>query len=92
MEDGTAAQNLRCMKRKFSFPFVKLVVIGGIIALPLTYQLTKIWLENYAYKMGFDTSLFLLPMAAVILLAVITISFQTLSAANTNPVQSMKYE
>ena len=38
--------------------FVKLVLIGGIIALPLTYQLTKPWLEGYAYKMEFDACYF----------------------------------
>jgi putative ABC transport system permease protein len=72
--------------------FVKLVIIGGIIALPFTHQLTKLWLEGYAYKMEFDASLFLVPLTGVIALALITISFQTFSAANRNPVQSMKYE
>ena len=86
---GASAANVVLL---LSRDFVKLVAIGGIIAVPWSYQLTKIWLENYAYKMGFDVSLFLVPLTAVILLALITISFQTLSAANRNPVQSMKYE
>ena len=72
--------------------FAMLVLVGGMIALPLSYQGIGLWLERYAYKMPVDTSLLVLPLAAVFLLALVTISFQTFSAAKRNPVESMKYE
>ena len=72
--------------------FIKLVIIGGILALPLTHQAIKLWLEGYANKMRFDAWLYMIPLAAVIFLALVTISFQTFSAANRSPVQSMKHE
>jgi len=72
--------------------FVKLAIIGGIIGIPLVYQGSKIWLEKYAYKMPVDISLFVLPVSMVILLTLVTVSFQTINAARTNPVDSIKYE
>lgn len=72
--------------------FVKLVIIGGIIGVPFVYQGSKIWLEQYAYQMPIDISLFVLPVGIVTLLTLITITFQTMTAARTNPVDSIKYE
>jgi putative ABC transport system permease protein len=72
--------------------FVKLVVIGGIIGVPFVYQGSKIWLERYAYQMPIDISLFVLPVCIVTLLTLITISFQTMTAARSNPVDSIKDE
>jgi len=72
--------------------FVRLAIIGGIIGIPFVYQGSKIWLEKYAHKMPVDISLFVLPVSMVILLTLITVSFQTINAARTNPVDSIKYE
>jgi putative ABC transport system permease protein len=72
--------------------FVKLAIIGGIIGVPFVYQGSRIWLEKYAYKMPVDITLFVLPVGMVILLTLITVSFQTINAARTNPVDSIKYE
>jgi putative ABC transport system permease protein len=86
---GASVSNVMLL---LSRDFIRLVIIGGILALPLTYQIIKLWLEGYAYKMKFDVWLFMIPLIAVIFLALVTISFQTFSAANKSPVQSMKYE
>ncbi|MBA4058719.1 MAG: ABC transporter permease, partial [Marivirga sp.] len=72
--------------------FVRLLVIGVIISIPLAYYALKIWLEKYAHKMPVDGWLFITPVAAVGILAGITISIQTIAAARKNPVESMKYE
>lgn len=72
--------------------FVKLVIIGGIMGVPFAYQGSKIWLERYAYQMPVDISVFVLPLGIVTLLTLITISFQTMTAARANPVDSIKYE
>jgi putative ABC transport system permease protein len=72
--------------------FLKLVVIGGVFALPLSYQGIRLWLERYAYKMPVNAGLFIIPVVAIFLLALTTISFQTIAAAKKNPVDSMKYE
>ena len=72
--------------------FLKLVIVGGLIAVPVVYQGLKIWLERYAYKMPVDILLFGLPLVVVMLLTLIAISFQTVMAARTNPVDSIKHE
>lgn len=72
--------------------FLKLIVIGGIFALPLSYAGVRLWLERYAYQMPVTIELFIIPLVAIFLLALITISFQTIGAAKMNPVDSMKYE
>jgi putative ABC transport system permease protein len=72
--------------------FFRLIVIGGILAVPLSYLGIRLWLERYAYKMPVTFGLFIIPLAAIFLLALMTISFQTIAAAKKNPVDSMKYE
>jgi putative ABC transport system permease protein len=65
---------------------------GGLIAIPLSYFSIKIWLEDYAYKMPVDGSLLIIPLAVVCLLALATVSYQTIAAAKKNPVDHMKCE
>ena len=72
--------------------FARLLVIGIIITIPVSYYALDVWLEKYAYKMPVDSWLFITPVAAVAVLVAITISIQTIAAARKNPVESMKYE
>ena len=71
---------------------VKLMVVGALITVPIAYLSITHWLESYAYKMSMDVWLFAIPIASIILLTLITISFQTVAAAKRNPVESIKYE
>ncbi len=69
-----------------------LVVIGGLITIPLMYYGVSVWLNGYAYKMPLDAWMFIVPCMTVLLLVLMTISFQTVAAARRNPVENMRHE
>jgi len=75
-----------------SSKFVRLVGIATIIALPVAYWVFDHWLENYAFRIDIGWWFFVIPALVVFLIAIITISVQTVKAALANPVDSLKYE
>ncbi|MEO0330076.1 MAG: ABC transporter permease [Bacteroidota bacterium] len=75
-----------------SWNFVKLVLLASALALPIAYWIIQRWLENYASKIEITGWLLLLPIGIVLLIAVLTISFQTIRAALANPTDSLRYE
>ena len=72
--------------------FIKLVIISIIISIPLSFFLMKEWLENFAYRTEMKLWIFLIAGLIAFLIAVITVSFQAIKAANANPVKSLRYE
>lgn len=70
--------------------FVGLIVIANIIALPLAYYGSYQWLQNYQFRIAFSAWFFALPMLAVLVVALTTISFRAVKAALTNPVKSLR--
>lgn len=72
--------------------FVKLIIIAIIIAIPLTYYGMSQWLNGFAYRDSIAIWTFAVAGAAVILSALVTVSFQTIKAAKVNPIDSLRYE
>lgn len=60
--------------------------------MPFAYYLVTKWLEDFPYKIAISISLFFQVFIIVFGLAIVTIGWQTLKAAQTNPVNSLKYE
>ncbi len=75
-----------------STDFIKLVVIALIIATPLVYIAANKWLQNYPYRIQVNWWMFALSGILVMLIALITISFQSIKAAVANPVKSLRTE
>jgi putative ABC transport system permease protein len=75
-----------------SVDFIKLVVIATVLALPIAYLFIQNWLEKYAYRITPHWIQFAVPVGIVLSIAVITISFQVVKAAMTNPAETIKYE
>jgi putative ABC transport system permease protein len=75
-----------------SFDFIKLVLIATLISLPIAYFSMQGWLESYAYRITIDWLMFAVPLVTIVLIAAITISFQVLKTAMTNPAQTLKHE
>ncbi|MFC1887223.1 ABC transporter permease [Candidatus Cloacimonadota bacterium] len=71
---------------------LKNVLFANLIGLPLTWFVINKWLENFAYKAEINIISFILAGILSLLIALITVSFHTLKAANSNPVKSLKYE
>ena len=72
--------------------FTILIVIAALIAIPVSYFGIGKWLENYAYKTNISAELFFIPIIALLLIALLTVSFETIKAANKNPATTLRTE
>ena len=72
--------------------FIKLVLIAIVIATPISWYTMNEWLEGFAYRMEIQPWVFILAGCMALLIAVFTISFQSVKSAFMNPVTSLKSE
>jgi putative ABC transport system permease protein len=72
--------------------FIKLVVIAIVIATPLAYYFMEKWLSNFAYRIDIQWWMFALAGITAIIVAFLTVGFQSVKAALANPVKSLKNE
>jgi putative ABC transport system permease protein len=72
--------------------FARLVLLAFIVAVPVAYFAMSRWLQNFAYRAGIQVWIFLLAGTAAVLIAQLTISFQALKAANTDPAEALRFE
>lgn len=72
--------------------FLKPLVFAFLLAIPLTWWLLHQWLETFAFRMHIDAWIFVLPIGAVLAIALLAVSSQTLRAATANPVNSLRTE
>lgn len=70
----------------------KWVLIANIIAWPIAYAFMKKWMQNFAYKTDLSWWIFIIAGIITLLIAVFTVSFQTIKAANKAPVDTLRYE
>ena len=75
-----------------SAQFLKLVGISVLIAIPVTWYAMHRWLQEFAYRIEIQWWVFVLAGALALTVAFITVSFQTVKAALTNPVKSLRSE
>jgi putative ABC transport system permease protein len=75
-----------------SLNFVKLVFIAIVIASPIAWYAMNKWLEGFAYKIAVQWWVFVLAGLTAIIIALLTVSFQSVKAALMNPVKSLKAE
>lgn len=72
--------------------FAKMVLVAIVIALPLSYFLIANWLENFAYKIDLEWWYFIGAGILTMMIALLTVSFQSVKAALANPVESLRSE
>ncbi|HVM88062.1 MAG TPA: ABC transporter permease [Puia sp.] len=72
--------------------FIKLVALAVIIASPVAWWLMNKWLQNFAYQVNIGWEVFVSAGCLAVIIALITISFQTIKAATANPVKSLRTE
>jgi putative ABC transport system permease protein len=78
--------------RLLAFDFMKLVVVAIIIATPASWYFMNKWLQDFAYKINIGWFVFVLAGLLAIVIALLTISFQSIKAALANPVKSLRTE
>jgi putative ABC transport system permease protein len=72
--------------------FIKLSAIAILIAFPVAWWAMNHWLQNYQYRVNIEWWVFVITGIATVLLALLTISFQSIKAAVANPVKSLRTE
>lgn len=72
--------------------FLQLIGIAITIALPLGWWVSQQWLQTFAYRANINWPVFLLTILTVLGIAVLTIGWQTIKAARTNPVKNLRTE
>lgn len=72
--------------------FMKWVLIANLIAWPAAWYFMSKWLQNFAYRIHLTWWVFVLAAALALLIALMTVSFQTIRAALKNPTDSLRYE
>lgn len=72
--------------------FVVLVTLANLIAWPLSFYFMKDWLDSFAYRIDLSLYFFLTAGAIALVITILTVSYQALKAAYSNPIKSLRYE
>ena len=72
--------------------FLKLVVIAFVIAVPIAWYCMTKWLEGFSYKTPIGWTVFALAGVLALGIALITVSFESIKSAVSNPVDSLRSE
>jgi putative ABC transport system permease protein len=86
---GASVTNVVALMSK---DFLKLTIIAAVIAFPVAWYFMNKWLEDFPYRINIGWSLFLVAGVCMILITVITISFESIRAALSNPVKNLRTE
>jgi len=75
-----------------TWDFTLLVLVAFVIATPFAWWASRIWLNDFAYRTGLNWWIFLLAVGIVMTISYLTVGYQSLKAARTNPVDCLRYE
>jgi putative ABC transport system permease protein len=84
--------SVQSITRLLSLDFVKLVVIAIVIASPIAWWAMSKWLEDFSYAAPISWWIFALAGAVAIVIALLTVSFQSIKAAIANPIKALRSE
>lgn len=86
---GASTANILTLLNK---DFIKLVAIANLIAFPLAYIIINKWLSAYEYRVSISAMPFIIAVGLSVLIAILTVSIQSVKVAKANPVDALKYE
>lgn len=86
---GASVLNIVVMQSR---EFTKWVLAANVVAWPLAFFLMKNWLQNYAYRISLSVWVFILSAVGTYLIALLTISYQSVKSATANPIHSIRDE
>ena len=86
---GASVQGITAL---LSLDFVKLVVLSILIASPVTWWAISLWLQQFAYKISISWWIFAAAGLGAVVIALLTVGFQSAKAALSNPVKSLRSE
>ncbi|SHM37980.1 ABC transporter permease [Chitinophaga sp. CF418] len=86
---GASVSNILLL---LSTDFIKLIAIALLVATPLAWYLMYQWLQDFAYRINVPWWVFLAAGSVAVVIALTTVSIQTMKAAMTNPVKALRTE
>ena len=75
-----------------SLETIALILIASLVAYPIAWYAMSNWLETFAFRVPFNWLIPVLISAGTVVLAIFTVSYQSIKAALANPVKSLRYE
>jgi putative ABC transport system permease protein len=72
--------------------FVKWIALSVIIACPVAWFIMNRWLQSFAYRTNIGAGIFILTILLAFTIAFLTVAWQSLKTAMTNPVEALRYE
>lgn len=86
---GASVPNIVALLSK---DFLKLVILGFVLAIPIAWYAMNQWLADFAYRIEIGPGIFVLAGTVSLVIAFLTVSWQSIKAALANPVDSLKSE
>ena len=85
---STAYQVLLLLWKEYFFT----VLIASIVAIPVAWYVTQVWLSDFSMRISLTPVLFVVPVFMLLLVTLLTVAIQTIRAAWANPVESLRHE
>ena len=76
----------------FSWEFIRLIGFAFVVSAPVAWWVMNNWLENFGYKISISPAILVSALLATVVVALLTVSFQSVKAALMNPVKSLRSE
>ncbi|MEQ8425231.1 MAG: FtsX-like permease family protein, partial [Cyclobacteriaceae bacterium] len=84
--------SIKSLLKSLSAQFLKLVLIANVIAWPVAWYASSVWLQGFAYRISPGFSIFLMSLLATVVITLLTVGFQTIKAAQANCVDTLREE
>jgi ABC-type antimicrobial peptide transport system permease subunit len=88
----TLGASVTAIMTLFSKEFAKWILLANIIAWPTAYIVMNKWLQNFVYRAAIGVDIFIFSALLALAIALLTVSYQSVRAALTNPVEALRYE
>lgn len=72
--------------------YLKLVLLANLIAWPIAFFVMKRWLADFVYRIEIGIGIFVISMLSAAIISLMTVSYHSIRAANTDPVRALRYE
>lgn len=86
---GASSKNIVMLLSK---EFIALIVIANAIIWPIAYYALNYWLQDFAYRIELSIWIFVVTGLLTLIIALVTVIFQTIKTARSNPINSLRYE
>ncbi len=77
---------------RMTWEFIRWVLLAGVLVWPVTYWAANWWLSGFAYRVDQQWWVYVTATLSAVVIALLTVSGQAIRNAQTNPVESLKYE